>query len=144
VNDSAATLFLGIMAASLAVMALVQVWLIVAGLRVAKKLGVAIDDIRREMRPLMDKVNRIADDAGRATSLARQQIERVDEFMATATSRINDTLSIVQGVVSGPVRQGAVVMSVMRGAMAAFRQWQTRKGAGPPREPDEDDAWFVG
>jgi len=143
VNESA-TIFLGIMAVSLAVMAFVQIWLIIAGLRVAQKLGLAIDDIRREMRPLMDKVNRIADEAGRATSLARQQVERVDEFMATASSRINDTLVILQGVVSGPVRQGAVVMSVMRAAMAAFRQWQTRKAPGTPRDPDEDDAWFVG
>ena len=142
-NDSS-TVFLGIMALSLAVMALVQVWLIVTGLRVAQKLGMAIDDIRRELRPLMDKVNRIADDAGRATSLARQQVERVDEFMATATGRINDTLGILQGVVSGPVRQGAVVMSVVRAAMAVFRQWQTRPGARGPRDPDEDDAWFVG
>jgi hypothetical protein len=143
VSDSA-TVFLGIMAASLAVMALIQVGLIIAGLRVAQKLGAAIDDVRREMRPLMDKVNRIADDAGRATSLAREQVERVDAFMATATSRINDTLGILQGVVSGPVRQGAVAMSVVRAAMAAFREWQTRKAARSPKDQDEDDAWFVG
>ena len=138
------TVFLGIMAVSLAVMTLIQVGLIIAGLRVAQKIGVAIDDMRRELRPLMEKINRIADDAERATSLARQQVERVDEFMATASSRINDTLAILQGVVSGPVRQGAVAMSVVRAAMAAFREWQARKGARSPREQDEDDAWFVG
>ena len=125
-------------------MTLIQVWLIVAGLRVAQKLGKAIDDMRHELRPLMEKVNRIADDAERATSLARQQVERIDEFMATAASRINDTLGILQGVMSGPVRQGAVAMSVVRAAMAAFREWQSRKAARNPKDHDEDDAWFVG
>lgn len=142
-SDSA-TVFLGIMAVSLAVMALVQVGLIVAGLRVARKLGAAVDDVRREIRPLMDKVNRIADDAGRATTLAREQVERVDQFMATATTRIDETLGIVQSVMSGPIRQGAVAMSAFRAAMAAFREWQNRRNARPAREFDEDDAWFVG
>lgn len=142
-SDSA-TVFLGIMAVSLAVMALIQVGLILAGIRVAQKLGAAIDDIRREIRPLMDKVNRIADDAGRATALAREQVERVDQFMATATSRIDTTLGVVQDVMSGPVRQGAVAMAAVRAAMAAFRDWQNRKSARATRDHDEDDAWFVG
>ncbi|MEO8482275.1 MAG: hypothetical protein ABI634_08710 [Acidobacteriota bacterium] len=143
-SDSA-TVFLGIMAVSLAVMALIQVGLIIAGIRVAQKLGAAIDDVRREIRPLMDKVNQIADDAGRATSMARQQVERIDEFMATATSRIDDTLGIVQSLMSGPVRQGAVAMSAVRAVMGAIRQWQSRKTARPtPQDHDEDDAWFVG
>lgn len=142
-SDSA-TVFLGIMAVSLAVMAVIQVGLMIAGLRVARKLGAAVDDVRRELRPLMDKVNRIADDAGRATTLAREQVERVDQFMATATTRIDDTLGIVQSVMAGPVRQGAVAMSAIRAAMAAVREWQNRRNARPARDHDEDDAWFVG
>jgi hypothetical protein len=143
VSDSA-TVFLGIMAVSLALMALIQVGLIIAGIRVAQKLGAAIDDIRREIRPLMDKVNQIADDAGRAAALARDQVERIDQFMATATTRIESTLGIVQDVMSGPVRQGAVAMAAVRAAMAAFRDWQGRKAARTTREHDDDDAWFVG
>ena len=142
-NDSA-TVFLGIMAVSLAVMALIQVGLIIAGIRVAQKLGAAIDDVRREFRPLMDKVNRIADDAGRATALARDQVERVDQFMATATTRIETTLGVVQDVMSGPVRQGAVAMAAVRAAVAAFRDWQGRKASRVSREHEDDDAWFVG
>ncbi len=142
-SDSA-TVFLGIMAVSLAVMALIQVGLIIAGIRVAQKLGAAIDDMRREIRPLMDKVNRIADDAGRATALARDQVERIDQFMATTTTRIESTLGVVQDVMSGPVRQGAVAMAAVRAAMAAFRDWQGRKSARTSRDHDEDDAWFVG
>jgi len=143
VSDSATT-FLGIMAVSLAVMTVIQVALIIAGIRVAQKLSGALDDVRREIRPLMDKVNQIADDAGRATSLARQQVERIDQFMATATSRIDTTLGVVQDVMSGPVRQGAVAMSVVRAAFAAFREWQSKKTARTTRDHDEDDAWFVG
>ena len=70
--------------------------------------------------------------------------ERVDQFMATATTRIDTTLGVVQDVMSGPVRQGAVAMAAVRAAMAAFRDWQGRKAARTSRDHDEDDAWFVG
>jgi hypothetical protein len=141
VSDSA-TVFLGVMAVALAVMAVIQVGLIIAGIRAMRKLGTVADELRREVRPLMDKVNRIADDAGRMTSLAAMQVERVDAFMATTVTRVDETVSILQGLVSGPIRQSTIVVAAVRAAMAAFRGWQGRKPRA--REHEDDDAWFVG
>jgi hypothetical protein len=144
VNESA-TVFLGVMAVSLAVMAIIQVALIVAGILAIRKLGAVADELRREIAPLMDKVNRIADDASRMTSLAALQVERVDQFMATTTTRVDQTLGVVQNLLSGPVRQSTVLIAAFRAAMAAFRGWQEHKARSTPDAAvDDEDTWFVG
>jgi hypothetical protein len=132
------------MAVSLAVMAIIQVALIVAGLLAIRKLGAVADELRREIAPLMDKVNRIADDAGRMTSLAALQVERVDQFMATTATRVDQTLGIVQSLLSGPVRQSTVLLAAFRAAMAAFRGWQDHKSRKPDAAVEDEDTWFVG
>ncbi len=143
--SESATVFLGIMAASLAVMAIIQVALIIAGILAIRKLGAVADELRREVAPLMDKVNRIADDASRVTALAALQVERVDQFMAATTTRVDQTLGIVQGLLSGPVRQSTVLIAAFRAAMAAFRGWQDRKSRGKrDAAVDDEDTWFVG
>jgi hypothetical protein len=143
VNESA-TVFLGVMAVSLAVMAIIQVALIVAGISAIRKLGAVAEELRREVAPLIDKVNRIADDANRVTSLAALQLERVDQFMAATTTRVDQTLGVVQGLLSGPVRQSTVLLAAFRAAMAAFRGWQDRKSRKPDAPIDDEDTWFVG
>lgn len=134
--------FLGIMAVALAVMAAIQIGLIVVGLKVARQLSTAIDDLRREIKPLSEKVNRIADEAARATSLARLQMERLDQVLATTADRIDGTLGILQDVASGPIRQGAAAVSAFRAIMSMIRDWKSRSGSSSPR--DDDDALFVG
>ncbi|HWB29974.1 MAG TPA: DUF948 domain-containing protein [Vicinamibacterales bacterium] len=142
-NESA-TVFLGVMAVSLAVMAIIQVALIVAGLLAIRKLGAVADELRREIAPLMDKVNRIADDASRMTSLAALQVERVDQFMATTATRVDQTLGVVQSLLSGPVRQSTVLIAAFRAAMAAFRGWQDHKSRKSDAPIEDEDTWFVG
>jgi hypothetical protein len=135
--------FLGVMAASLFVMAAIQIGLIIVGVKVARQMTVAIDDLRREIRPLSEKVNRIADDAARATSLAALQVERIDQMMSSTASRLDDALSVVQGLMSGPVRQGATAVAVFRAAFAMFREWKGRSTRSRASR-DDDDALFVG
>jgi hypothetical protein len=131
------------MAVSLVVMAAIQVGVIIAVLRVAKQSMSAIEDLKREIRPLAAKVNQIADDARRATTLAAAQVERVDRFMATATSRVDDTLNIVQGFVGGPVRHAAGIIAAIKAAVQGVEYLRNRRrSASTIRE--EDDALFVG
>ena len=134
--------FLGLMALSLVIMATIQVAAILVGIKVARQMGVAVDDLRREIKPLSDKVNRIADDAQRASSLVVLQVERVDQMMVTTAARLDTTLEILQGFASGPIRQGAAAVAAFRAATAIFRDW---KGKGRQRHGrDDDDALFVG
>jgi hypothetical protein len=152
VNDWA-VIWLGVIAVSTGVMALTQIGLIVVSLRVARQLSETANDIRREIRPLVDKVNgiadkvgRIADEAGRATALATTQIERIDEILTTATARVDEGLNIVRHAMGGPLRQGYAIALAIRAAIAAFSRRANRAAdhtpAGATR--DEEDALFVG
>src|SRR5262245_21027706 len=104
------------MAVCLVVMTAIQIGVIVVGARVAKQTTAAIEDLRRERKPLSEKVNRIADDAARAASLAAMQVERLDQMLSSTASRLDDTLGVVQGLMSGPVKGGATAVAVFRAA----------------------------
>jgi type IV secretory pathway VirB2 component (pilin) len=132
--------FVGVMSVALAVMAVVQVLVARALLQASQQMATAVADLRKEVRPLVDKANRIADDAARATALAVSQVERVDRMLANATIRVDETLNMVQGMIVGPVRHGAAVIAGIRAALSALRAWQERR----EMSREEEDALFVG
>jgi hypothetical protein len=129
------------MAVALVIMAAIQIGLIVIAMRSARQLTAAVEDLRREVRPLAEKVHRLTDEATRVTSLARMQVERVDEFLSTSARRMDETLSIVQNLIAGPIRQGATLITAVKAAMVLVRHWQSRPR---PAEEHEEDALFVG
>jgi hypothetical protein len=138
-------IWLGVIAVAVAIMALVQIGVIIVGLRLARQLSVTLDELRREMRPLVEKVHRIADDAARATSLATIQIERIDDILSTTTARVDEGLAIVRNAMGGPLRQGYAVAMALRAALSAFRRRpHTTSSGARPIGHDEDDALFVG
>jgi hypothetical protein len=132
--------FLALMAVALVVIAVVQVGLIVVALRLSRQVTTTVEELRREVRPLIDKANRLAEDAARTTSLALAQVERVDRFLALTTTRVDEVLKVLQVSLAGPVRQGAAFMMGLRTVISAIRQWQDRSAA----RREEDDALFVG
>lgn len=137
-----AGVFLAVMALSLAIMAAIQIGLIVIGIKVAKQVTAATSQLHQEIRPLIDKANAIADDAARATTLATIQVERVDKLMATTATRLDSTLNIIQNVASGPVGQGAAAVSAFKAVMGVVHDWRLRRRRAAHH--DEDDALFVG
>jgi hypothetical protein len=139
-------IWLGVIAVSIAVMAVIQIGLIVLSLRAARQLSAAADDIRKELKPLVEKVHRIADEAARATSLASVQIERIDQILSTTTARVDEGLGILRNAMGGPLRQGYAVALAVRAAISAFSR-RSRRDAGRPSSAttrDEEDALFVG
>ena len=132
--------WLGVIAGAVLVMAIIQVVVVVQLMRVAKTASAATADLRRELTPLIAKVSKVADDAGRVSALALTQLERVDRLMDTTVQRIDDTLAVVQDAVLGPVRQGAAVMAGIKAALAVFRSRQDRRRYGR----DDEDALFIG
>ena len=141
-----AVIWLGVIAVSIALMAMIQIGLIIVSLRVARQLSAAADDIRKEIKPLVEKVHRIADDAARATSLASIQIERIDQILSTTTARVDEGLSILRNAVGGPLRQGYAVALAVRAAISAFSRRSDRDTRRPSSAAtrDEEDALFVG
>ncbi len=141
-----AVIWLAVIAAATVIMAAVQIGVIVVGVRLARQLAAAADDLRREVGPLVEKVNRLTDDASRATSLATIQIERIDQILSTTTARVDEGLNIVRHAMGGPLRQGYAVAMALRAALSAFRG-RPRTSDAPSRPVvvhDEDDALFVG
>jgi len=135
--------WLAVMAISLVVMAVIQVGLIVAVLLVIRQVNGAIQDLRRQIAPLIVKLDRVAEEASRATSLAGTQLERIDQFLATTFAGIEETVSIVRDLASGPVRQGAAFLAAFR-AIAGVLRRRASEATEAPAGRDEDDAWFVG
>lgn len=125
---------------ALVVMAAVQVMVFVTMARLAKQASDALESLQRDVKPLIEKVHRISDDAGRAAALAAAQAERVDRLMASAAARIDETLGVVQGAVIEPIRQGAALMAAVRAAVGVFRSASSRGR----QSQDEDEALFVG
>ena len=140
-TDSA-VVYLAIMAAALVLMAVAQIGLMVVALRAVKQLTATADELRREVRPLIEKANRLTDEATRVTSLARTQVERIDVLMSSTVARIDDTLAVLQGLVAGPVKQGSAMLAAFKAAMNVVRLYQDRRHA--PRDTPEEDALFVG
>ena len=131
--------YLAVMAVALAIVALVQVGVIIVIIRLGRQISATVDEIRREVRPLLEKAHRIADDAAHATSMAAAQIEKVNYLLTNTSTRVSETLGLVQHAVVEPVRQGAAVVAAVRAAVTAFRSWR-----GSRHTRDDDDALFVG
>jgi len=134
---------LGVMAGALVVMALGQLVLAIMGARMARQATDAMQEVRRDLRPILERAQKIANDAARTSDIARSQAERIDQIIALTAQRIDETLTNVQAAVSGPLRQGSAVVAGIRAAMEVLRNVSERRGTARAREEDED-ALFVG
>ena len=135
-----AELFLGIIAVATLATAIVQVGVLVAAGLLARRLQRAVETTERELKPLLEHLNAIGRDASRAASLATAQVERADRLFADLALRIEQILALIQSVVTGPIREGAAVMSALRAVLSFLRD--TRAGRRTSRSEDED-ALFV-
>lgn len=131
---------MGVTAVAVLIIALIQVVVGVVLLRISKEAVEAIKDLRNEVKPLIQKATKVADDAGRVSALALTQVERVDHLMSSTALRIDDTLQLVQSSVLAPVRQGTAVLAGLKAAMAVFRARQDKGRYGR----DDEDALFIG
>jgi malonyl CoA-acyl carrier protein transacylase len=132
--------WLGIIAVAVLTMAIIQIVVGLQLMRVAKDATTTMQEFRTEIRPLLQKAHKVADDAGRVSAMALTQVERVDQLLATTAMRVDDTLQIVQESLIAPVKQGAAVMAGLKAAIAVFRARQDKGRYGR----DDEDALFIG
>lgn len=132
--------WLGIIAVAVLTMAIIQIVVGLQLMRVAKDAASTMQEFRTEIRPLIQKAHKVADNAGRVSALALTQVERVDQLLATTAMRVDDTLQIVQESLIAPVKQGAAVMAGLKAAIAVFRARQDKGRYGR----DDEDALFIG
>jgi hypothetical protein len=142
---TASTVLLGLIAVATVVMAAVQIGLIVFAVRLSKRLEVLSTQVEREIGPLAEKLARVADNLQHATGLASAQVERVDRLFAGAGRGADATMSLMQGAVVGPIREGMALIAAARAVVGAFRSFRCGRTAARQQARTHDDApLFIG
>jgi uncharacterized protein YoxC len=136
-----ATVFLGVIAVATLTTAVLQVVLLVAGFSLVRRISRFVDFVETEVKPILGHIDSIARDASRAASLALAQVERADELLSNTIQRIEHTLSTVQSLIIGALREGNALMMGIRAVMAAVRGFQRRQTSR--RRAEDDEALFI-
>jgi hypothetical protein len=149
VNESTwAVVFLGVMAASMLIMAMIQVGAIIYSARLARRIELLLRKLEQDIQPMLARVTEISTEAARMSALATQQVERVDQLFADLQGRTEHVMAVVQQAIVTPAREGAALFSALRSTFAAIRGLRSTNGHGRQQRPahgvEEDDALFIG
>jgi hypothetical protein len=150
------TVFLGVIAAATLIMALIQIGMIIVAAGVAKKAQAAvagaqdalakaqqtITSVHEDIRPLITKVNAIADEASKTAALATAQAQKVDRMVTDLAARVEETSSLVQQAIVTPAREGIAILAAVKATLGALRagaDWRRRASRS-----EEEDPLFIG
>ena len=146
--SSTAELLLGVIALAVAVMAIVQVGAIVAGLRVARRVEHMASEFETNVKPLLANLTSLGAEATKAATVAAAQVERLDRIFSDVVTRVDSTLGTAQAFIAGPVKDGMAIVAGIRAAMNAlksFREMSRRRHAARSVVlEDEDESLFIG
>ena len=134
--------FLGVIAVATLATAIVQVGVLVAAGMLTKRVGRLVQQVERDLSPLLASLTSLGQDAAKAASLATAQVERVDRLFGDAVQRLEETLSVIQTAISVPAREGAALMVGFRALVESLRRGASNR---PPRtrSSDDEDALFI-
>ena len=121
--------FLGIIAAAVLVMAVIQVGAIVMAVRAARRLGDTIARLEEDVRPIVANLTVVSADAARITAVAAAQAEQAGQ----AVSRLRD-------------RMDGLVQAIQEAIRRIFPWAGGNRRADPRRRQptEEEDALFIG
>jgi hypothetical protein len=133
-----ALFFLGVIAVATLGTAIVQVGIVVYAGRLARRLTRMVDDVDRELKPLLGSANAIGRDAARATALAVAQVERADRLFGDLAMRIDETLHTVQQIIIAPAREWVAILTGLRTAVGVFRGFRSDQ-----KRAEDEEALFI-
>ena len=143
-----AEILLGVIALAVAIMAIVQVGAIIAGLRLARRVERLATDLEAGVKPLIADLTAVTADASKTVSLAASQVERFDRLVVDLTTRADRTLIAAQRFVTGPAREAMAILVGVRAALSAFqtlREASRRRTAVRSVALEEDEeSLFIG
>jgi gas vesicle protein len=147
-RETKARALLGVIAVAVAVMAIVQVGAIVAGMRVARRVEALATDMETSVKPLLANLTTMSAEASRAAKVAAAQVERIDKVFGEMAARVDQTLAAAQVFISGPAKEGMAIVAGIRAAMSAvrgLREASRRRSAPRAVVHDEDEeSLFIG
>ncbi len=135
-------LFLGVIAFAALIMAVIQIGAVVAALRMAREARQMLTAVQQDVRPLVAKVNAMADEASRTLVLATAQAQKVDRLVTDLSRRVEETAAVVQEAIVTPAREGLAMVAAVRAGLGALRGW--RGTASSRRSSDDEDPLFIG
>ena len=138
---SVSEVFLGVIAVATLAMAIVQVGVLVAAGRLARRVDRLVDQLEHELKPALLHLNAIGRDVSRAVALGTAQVERVDQLLADLAMRLEDTLAALQAGVAAPLREGKALWSAFSTAFAAV--FDARRSSRRRQRTEEEDALFI-
>jgi hypothetical protein len=144
-----AEVLLGVIAVAVAVMAIVQVGAIVAGLRVVRRVEQIATDMETTVKPLVANLTAMTAEAARAAALAAAQVERLDRVFGELAARVDSTLATAQAIVAGPAKDGMAIIAGVKAAMNAVKGMReaTRRRRSAVRSTtfeEEEESLFIG
>ena len=133
--------FLGVIAVATLAMAIVQVGVLIAAGRLARRVDRLVDQIEHELKPALVHLNAIGRDVSRAVALGTVQVERVDQLLGDLVMRLEDTLAVLQAGLAVPLREGKALWSAFSTAFSAV--FDARRSSRRRQRTEEEDALFI-
>lgn len=134
--------FLGVIAVSTALMAVMQIGAIVVLARVAMQVRDIVGTLQKDIRPLIARANQIAEEASKTATIATAQAEKIDRLVTDLTRRVDETSAVVQQAIITPAREGMAIVAALKAGFGALRNMRDMRGR--PGGVDEEDALFIG
>jgi len=141
VNDWS-QVFLGVIAFATAVMAIIQVGVIVVLARVAAQVRDVVAVIQQDVRPLIARATAVADEAHKTAALATAQAQKIDVLVTDLTRRVDETSAIIQQAIITPAREGMAIFAAVKAGLAALKGIRDLRGRAGAME--DEDALFIG
>ena len=149
-NDDWSVVFLGVIAVSTLIMALIQVGAVIATLRAVRETQKVLTMVQQDVRPLIakattvaEKAAAIAEEASKTVTLATAQIQKVDTLVTDLTRRVDETATIVQKALVTPAKEGMAIFAAIRTGLGALRGMGDFRGR-TGRHSEDDDPLFIG
>ena len=122
--------FLGIIAAAVLVMAVIQVGAVVMAARAARRMGEALARFEEDVRPIVANLKSVSSDAARITAVAAAQAEQAEQVVTRLRERIDSLLQALQEAIR---------------RVFPWTGWWNRRADPRRRQPtEEEDALFIG
>jgi hypothetical protein len=135
-------IFLGVIAVATAIMALVQIGVIIVLTRVATQVRDVVGSIQKDLRPLVARANAIADEASKTATLATAQAQKIDRLVTDLARRVDETSAVIQAAILTPAREGMAIVAGLKAALGALRGFRDLRRR--PGRVEEEDALFIG
>jgi hypothetical protein len=113
--ESWGIVFLGIIALASVVQAGFLIGLVVAGLRLSRRVDEISKRLDREVSPALENLTRVSRAAAEISDLAVLQARRVDLLLADTIDKIEETTGLVQQFVVKPLKPVGGLLALLRG-----------------------------